>query len=272
MAVISGCSHLYVTCSFAATQSSGWVGETWQFGLRVAVSSSSLSPSSGVVNLSPFSVQDASVTRTYSTYDVEQAWSGVTVGGNTITDADQDKIVDAITVPIRVYKDRFTTRYNLDHVKIYAVRPGPANKWLSGAPNAYYPQGVVTGTNAGMEAPDVACAVSLYTATRGVKGRGRVYLGGLGAGTVGSGGKFEHVARNELADAIATTIDNIRAIGTPTSMHFSPIVWHRPGDKYGVEDGLRGSVISRVEANDIADTQRRRDHQGQPDWYQVQIT
>lgn len=271
MAVINDCSHLYVTALHTHHSSSGFPAETWQYGFRLAVSGSQLSLDSGVVNLERFTVQDAAVTRDNTDYDIEQSWSGVTVGGRTITDADKDAIAQAVRTAFTSMAPSLNNQIRYAGCKIYAVRLDASGKFLSGAPDAYWSKVPPGGALTTAMPPDSAVAVSLYTATRGVKGRGRVYIGGQGTSNVTQTGRVSTTAVDRFGNTIADLLDACRSIGTPTSNYYVPIVWHRVGDKYGVEDGFRGSVISRVEVNDIWDTQRRRDFQGIPDWSQYPL-
>lgn len=272
MAIIPNCSHLYATAKWSGVPNGSWSGESWQIGIRLSVSPTIPDTSSGVIDLGAFEVQDAAVTRTVTGWDVDAAWSGVSQGLNTITDSDQDDIVNALILPFSDHNTQFSSQYQLEVVKLYAVHKAADGRWLSGAPNAYFRTSALIGSAAAMLPADSAAVMSFYSATRGVKGRGRVYLGGLAQAVLENDGRFKVDFQNALGQGFADMFSDIRAIndGGP-GYRYAPMIWHRPGDKAGLEDGTRGSIISRVEVNDIVDTQRRRDRQAIPDWRSYQV-
>lgn len=266
MAVIDTANHLYITCRFKGVDTITWKGETWQYGVRVRVGSNQVGLTDGVVDLPVFSTQDAAVQRNTADWSVDQGWSGVTVGSNAVTDGDTDALVDAIASPFLDSKSSLSVAFELDVVKVYAVHEAPDGRWLSGVPNAYYPIAKQAGSVNTSLPPDNALVVSFYTATRGVKGRGRVYMGSLPQSALDQYGRFGSQIQDKLGQGFADAFEDVRNIGGTLNMKYSPIVWHRPGDKLGLEDGTRASVISRVEVNDIVDTQRRRDKQADVNW------
>lgn len=272
MAVIPNCSHLYCTVKFKGLSTGAWAGEMWQYGVRLKVGATQVDLNDGVVDLGAFSVQDAAVQRTAGNYSVEQAWSGVTEGARTITDADQDAIVNALFQPMLDNLTNLSNQYEAEVVKIYAVHKAPDGRWLSGSPNAYYRTAQTKGAATASLPPDSAAVVSFYSATRGVKGRGRVYVGGLGLPVLSTSGRFTSNWQDALGTKFATAFADIRGLNDLVNGYrYTPIIWHRPGDKAGIEDGTRGSVISRVEVNDVVDTQRRRDKQAQVNWESYSI-
>lgn len=271
MAVYSSCNHLYLTAKFTASASGAWVGETWQYGLRVRAGTGQPSLNAGVVDLPNFSVEDAAVGRDTGVYDVDQTWSGVTVGGNTVTDAQQDALVTAFIQPFMDNKVRLASNYSLEVVKMYAVHKAPDGRWLSGSPNSWFPKTTQKGGDTDALPPDVASVVSFYSATRGVKGRGRVYFGGLGQLTMANTGRIQPTTRDGLGNSFAQAFADIRTAGSTPGLQYTPIIWHRPGDLAGLEDGTRASVIQRVEINDVFDTQRRRDKQAIAIWDRYDI-
>lgn len=271
MAVIDTCNHLYTTVKFRGKSTGAWAGEMWQFGMRIGVHDTQKGLDSGVVQLDNFSIQDAAVTRSTTDWDVDQAWSGVSDNGKAVTDGDQDAIVAAITQPFRNTTISFSKEFELDVVKIYGVHLAADGRWLSGAPNSFFPKTTITGTGTSALPPDAACVVSFYTATRGVKGRGRIYLGGLATGALATTGRFAQNFLDGRGPDFAQAIADIRSINAAQPYRYCPVIWHRPGDKAGLEDGSRASVIQRVELNDVVDTQRRRDKQAAVNWTRYDI-
>ena len=271
MAVIDTCNHLYATVKFSGTSGGPWEGEMWQYGLRIGVHQTQKSLDAGVVQLDNFSIQDAAVTRSIADWDVEQAWSGVTVGAASVTDADQDEIVTALVDPFRPASANLSSYYEVESVKIYGVHLAPDGRWLSGAPNSWFPKVQMKGGSGTMLPADSAAVVSFYTATRGVKGRGRAYVGGLAVASIAGTGRFSQTFLDFIGTGFAQTISDIRGINSVAPYRYCPSIWHRPGDKAGLEDGTRASVIQRVEVNDIVDTQRRRDKQAVVNWNRYDI-
>lgn len=271
MAVIDTCNHLYATVKFRGVSSGPWAGEMWQYGMRLGVHNTQKSLDAGVVQLDNFSIQDAAVTRSNADWDIDQAWSGVTIGGAAVTDADQDEIVTALVDPFTPASANFSSYYELDVVKIYGVHLAPDGRWLSGAPNSWYPKVQIKGGSGTMLPADSAAVASFYTATRGVKGRGRAYIGGLAVASIAGTGRFSSTFVDFLGTNFAQSIADIRSINSATPYRYCPVIWHRPGDKAGLEDGSRASVIQRVEVNDIVDTQRRRDKQAEVNWSRFDI-
>lgn len=85
--------------------------------------------------------------------------------------------------------------------------------------------------------------------------------------TVDGGGTITSAARSALAGATQVLFQGWRDRGNALgAMSFSPIVWHREGDKAGIEDGRYGSAIRAVRVDDRCDTQRRRDRQVVSNW------
>lgn len=272
MATIPNCSHLYATLKLVAKSGTTWSGEMAQYGIRIRVGTGQKDTSDGLIDLDTFSVQDAAVTRDNTDFDIDQAWSGVSSGGNTITDGDMDAIAQAMRGSFYDSRIYSSPLYTLDVIKIYAVHQAQDGKWYAGSPNAYYPKVATPGSAAKTMPPDVACAVSFFTATRGVKGRGRVYVGPIAQTSLDNDGRLSNAAVTSLGTSFQTALNSIRAIGGPTTYRYTPIVWHRVGDKAGLETGRRGSVIARVEVNDVLDTQRRRDKQAFTSWADFPLT
>lgn len=264
MATHNDARHLYATCRLKGKAGTVWQSETWQIGHRLAVSDSSpLDPDSGRQQLTEFSVSDAFVDRSNAEWNIAQGFAANAHMGATITDADQDAIVNGYYDFLVTIKALLASQFVVDSVRIYPV--GADGKSRT-APSVYTPK-VTTANPTGVNAlpPDVAVAVSYGSATRGVKGRGRIYLGGLSTSTVAASGLLGSPgAFGTAATALLTHWRNIAKL--PGQAAFTPILWHRKGDKLNVEDGTYGSPIRIVRVNDHADTQRRRDRQVTPTW------
>ena len=141
------------------------------------------------------------------------------------------------------------------------------------APTIYTPSGTGQDPTGTSQLPaDCAIAISTQTATRGPKGRGRVFWGGPIVTALNNDGTITLATKQALADNTKTMFNAWRAIGSVGStLHYSPIIWHRPGDVGGLEDGTFGSAVRGVRVDDHMDTQRRRDRQVTPNWYTVTL-
>jgi len=272
MANYDDCRFLNLSVRMAAKQATVWAGETWQIGIRLAVKSSPvLDYDDGRVELPAFSVQDAAVSRQTTEFDIEQGFTGRGSLAWNITDADQDNIANVTQDWLASIAARTANYYVLDTIRLYPT--GKDGKSRT-APSVYWPR-TTAGNPSGLKMlpPDVALAVSWQTATRGPKGRGRVYLGAPSATDSDDGGRIAQAQAQAVASASADWLEAIRGIGGLTSQAcFTPIIWHRVGDRAGVEDGTYGSVIRQVRVNNHYDTQRRRDRQVPPTWSTADLT
>ena len=258
--------HLYVSVRYVGKPTTVYADETWQTGWRLAASAQSpLNTDSGRVLLNTIEVQDAYVSRTIADFDVEQGFSGITGSGSVITDADQDGIVNYLDVWAQAIKTYTSSNYTVESYRLYPI--GPDGKSRT-APSIYRPTSTVANpTNNAMLPADCSIAISTQTATRGVKGRGRQFMGAPSTSTVDGAGLILEAVRLDLVQATQALMENWRAMsGGVGDYAFSPIVWHRRGDKLLVEDGNHGSVVRAVRVDNHMDTQRRRDRQVQHTW------
>ena len=272
MAEFQGVTHLYASVRYEGKGSSIYGLETWQVGWRIAMNADNPLPlEAGRIELADWPVQDSFVARDNTTFNIEQGFAGVTVSGVTLTDADQDAIAASIFDWCTAVKAWSSVNYTVETIRLYPVGADGKSKT---APSIYTPK-VTTGnpTASTMLPPDVAIAISTVTATRGPKGRGRVFLGAPGTNTLDGPGTVASGTRTALANATRDLFDSWRARGNALgAMSFSPIVWHREGDKAGIEDGNHGSPIRAVRVDDRYDTQRRRDRQVVHNWTVVPLS
>lgn len=271
MAEFQGVTHLYASVRYQGKSASIYGLESWQVGWRIAMNADNPLPvEAGRIELADWPVQDSFVARDNATFNIEQGFSGVTVSGVTITDADQDAIAQSIYEWCTAIKAFTSANYTVDTIRLYPVGADGKSKT---APSIYTPK-VTTGnpTATTMLPPDVAIAISTVTATRGPKGRGRVFMGAPAVTTIDGQGSVTGSVRTSLANATADLFDSWRGRGNALgAMSFSPIVWHREGDKAGIEDGNHGSPIRAVRVDDRCDTQRRRDRQVANNWTVVPL-
>lgn len=268
MAVYNDCTSLYVTIKFIGKSTGSWVGEMWQTGIRLMVDVDGPgAPGAGRIDPSAFGVQDAGATRTTTNWSILQGWTGVSIGGNVITDDDINDILAAIREYVFQNVSYMSNEFVFDTVKIYPMLPGGGTPFKAGktatAPiiatqvgTAMNPSGTTTLP------PDVSLAVSFGSATRGVSGRGRMFLGSLAVNNVAATGLVAATPKASWGNYGVAMINDFREINSadPTGMKFTPVIYTKVPNKVG-QYADTGSVINLVRISDEFDTQRRRDHQ-----------
>ena len=259
-------THLHVTARYAGASVEPVAAETWQIGFRLAVQNDvPINKNAGRVKLPNFTVSDAYVARTITGWNVEQGFAGSSSGPANVTDADQDTIVTNLAGFLGTIRGDLSDQYDLETIRVYPIAK---NGRSLTAPSVYSPTGAAQdGSHASAMPPDVALAVTLDTSTRGVKGRGRFYLGGLAPTMMDTSGQAANAKLTIILDAAKTMFDNWRAMsGGIGDISCTPIIWHRKGDKAAIEDGTFGSPIRSIRMDRRFDTQRRRDRQVWSDW------
>jgi len=249
---------------YNAKNSSTWAGETWSSGIRLWAVEGGL-PGYDVGRLDPFNtiVKDAAVTRTITDWQVTQGFVGP--GGIcTLTDGQQDDIANTVGSFLSSMKSGLSNAYELDSIRIYPC--GPDGKTLT-APSIYEPTGTTfNGTSTDTLPPDVSIAVSFGSATRGPSGRGRIFLGGLGAVMLANTGLVSGLYANNLKAYSATMLQDLKTqcgdSGAPCRYGYIPAIWTRTATKGGANANT-ASVINSVRVGDEFDTQKRRDRQRQ---------
>lgn len=104
----------------------------------------------------------------------------------------------------------------------------------------------VGGTNNQPQLPnEVACCVSMQTGLRGPRNRGRLYLGGLTADLMASGGVFDATKVGQISTAMADLVHRINT-GTGARLHVV-------SRAYATSVGINGVSVGQV-----PDSQRRR--------------
>lgn len=267
MATSTDVNHLLCTVRLKGDAGTALALETWQVGVRFAMTGiNALAKDAGRTLLATRSVSDAIVSRTITDYAVQQGFAGVSGPlGETITDADQDALVRGAHDFLVAISGYLFNGYDLESIRLY---PCGADGRSRTAPSVYTPTTATMNPTVGQSLPaDVAAAISTATATRGVKGRGRIFLGGLGQASMAATGTPTGPFRTAALNGLKAWMDSARALGDPTGrLAYSPIVWHRSGDLAGVETGEYGSPISAVRMDDRYDTQRRRDKRVSRTW------
>jgi len=276
MAVYNECYSLYCAIKYEAKAGSPWAGEMWQTGLRLIANTAGQYPvSAGRVEPESFAVQDSAASRETTNWSIAQGWSGVTVGGSTITDADVDDILSKIHDFATTLRADGTgnyvclnAQYRLKEVRIYPMLKGGGSPFKPGktatAPVIATAKGTSAdgiGTNA--MPPDTALAISLGTGSRGPSGKGRMFVGSLSTAVAASTGLVAPLFGDVIKGAASALINGIRDINAGAGMgefFYCPVIYTRVPSKAGLNADT-ASVISLVRLSDEFDTQRRRDQQ-----------
>lgn len=149
-------------------------------------------------------------------------------------------------------KAQIATDWTLKEYRWY--RFGPLFK-ANGAPRRITAVGVA-GTGTGVRLPDqLAATITLKTVHR--KSWGRVYIPGIGAQAVGSGGRWTNGVYTNYANATGVLINGL------ATDDFGLCVFSRKGSVYGPKGEIitpAGAClgVTQVQVDDIPDVQRRR--------------
>lgn len=250
-------THILGAIRLVGTSSGPWPQEVASMSVRWACFSETGAPGldSGRVDLAEFLTNDASVSRSIAGWTVSQGWAGDSGLGNVnVTDADQDAWVAALKGFLDGVVSYMSPSYRLESIRLYNIgRDGKSGS----APSIYTPTATWQGTAAATLNPRDCVVVSLATSTRGPAGRGRIYMGPLGASVNdGATGRVSSAAANAFSGQADTALTAINNSGGVT-LNPRVVVVHR-STLTGVAGGAQGSVVNAVRCGDQLDTQRRR--------------
>lgn len=266
MAAISPVTQVYCTAHFDWLNTSHWVGETWQIGMRLACLPKVGAPGMGdSFDLAPSAAAESksvtgsytATTATYGTVDFSQTWDARWnyAGEGFALHLDEMKaIVEQFFLYHNAIRGSLSTKSRLVSVKI---APIDANgKYAAGASEFRLrtPKVGVEGTN--VLPPELAVAQSVGADILGRRGRGRWFLGGLTAGiALAPDGTVSATLAATLNTAAKALIDGIQAIdNSPLASGQMICVVTSAGSATAVRP-------SYVRVGNHADAQRRRQHQ-----------
>lgn len=247
--------HIYVTAhgEFTATP---WLGEKAQFGLRLVPTDSGAEPAKGTI-FTPIANGEVVVdtgTQAGTNGSLQRFWSARLGPTGSLDNADaamQADLGDDIWTFCNAIKSYLSTGFRWTHVKIAPVSPGGTYA----APSAIYTFTTpLAGTSSGNALPpEVALAASLRAPIIGRRGRGRIYIPGIGDGMRAADGTVASTPASAVASALKTLVTNLE--DTPGTEVYGPTVVVMSANS------TTAVRPSQVRVGSHFDVQRRRQHQ-----------
>lgn len=249
-------NKLYVSMHFDYTSGSGWQGETAQMGLRLGVVPTIGAPDMGAIFALPVassvharSIQGSDATWNYSC-NWEAAWGSDPDTTAIDIAAQADFAADCLTFWNAIKASHFSG-VRLTGVKIAPIQADGsysfgASEWRLKTP--------VAGGYASAMPPETSCAVTIMADVIGRRGRGRMFLPGLGSTYSSGSGKVSSGVIAAVNTATKALIDNLQDLpGVPQGFFPCVAVCSNNDDT-----AIRPQT---VRVGDHFDVQRRRQHQ-----------
>ncbi len=248
--------HVYVTAHGEYT-AAAWLGEKAQFGIRLPMATGASEPTKGTI-WTPISNGDVAVdagSQAGTNGTLTRTWTariGPTGSPDNCDATMQADLGDDVWTFLNAIKSYLTSNFRWTHVKIAPILADGTY----GAPSAVYTFTTpLVGTDGtGALPPEVAIAVSLRAPIIGRRGRGRIYIPGLGkSATIASDGTVASSCATALRDAMGVLVTNLENI--PGTEDHGPLV--------SVFSAGAANVVrpSQVRVGSHFDAQRRRQHQ-----------
>lgn len=249
-------NKLYLSMHFDYGAASGWQGETAQMGLRLGMVPTIGAPDMGAIFTLPVAssvtkgtVQGSDATWNYSC-NWEAQWGENPDQATINLDQQADMATDCLTFWNSV-RSLCSSGIRFTGVKIAPIQPDGtysygASEWRLKTPSA--------GSAASAWPPETSVAMTIMADVIGRRGRGRLFLPGLGGGMATSAGKVGSSTITTLTTNLKTLIDNLQNLsGTPQG--YFPLV--------SVCSNNDATAIrpQTVRVGDHFDVQRRRQHQ-----------
>lgn len=245
--------HLLLTIN-GHTTGTGLEAETWQCGLRLALTFAA--PFEPVATLPDYwDPVAATISRDETDWTIEGNW---TVNGPlTATFAPDDWLNDQVAPALYYWMvgTKQTGNSRIDSASVYPIgAPSghaiPAPPFSGGSPvTLSYKTPLGAGTSTGLLPLQCSMVASHRTAQTGRAGRGRMYLPPTGSSEL-SNGLVGATACQAIADAQAAFLEALCDLGTGVDPNLRPIV---TGGNF-----TKGAVINSVIVDNVVDTQRRR--------------
>lgn len=205
--------HVYMTAHGAWT-TGAWVGESAQFGIRIPFATTLNPPSQGEI-FTPLTNQNVvmdqgtlagvhgSLTRTWT------AGIGTVLPGELMNAAGQVDLAEGLWAFLDTIKALNSNSYRWTHIRMAPIdaqgkQTQPSSLFTFTAPMA--------GLQASVLPPQLAFAVSMRANIIGRRGRGRIYLPALGAGTVAADGTITVANATTARNAMKTLVDETQNV------------------------------------------------------------
>lgn len=242
---------------FKWASASVWAGETAVNTLHFDVRPTGSQPpvNAGPITTHTFDVNDEGGTFTYTTgsgvFTVERGWS---VGGATQWDDVFKGCLGKWSAWYSASQARMAGNLELDSIRFYPL--GNLGRSVSLSPAIARPNSTISPTGTTDCSPDVAICLSLYTALKTKRGRGRYYFGPCANSPIGDSGIISSSVISNLGLGMQTYLTDLRDVtsgGAPlVDFSLSPIVLHRAAPFN------QAAVINQVRVGDEIDVQERR--------------
>lgn len=248
--------HVYLT-AHGAIQSGHYAGETAQIGVRLAIADTTAEPAKGttfaIATNGDVAVDSGTTAGTNGT--LTRTWTarlGPIGSTNNADDAWQIDLAEDMRTFLLALQGYQSNKFAWTHVKIAPILAD--GKY--GAPAALYQlTSAIAGTSSSPQPPEVACAVTFRAPVIGRRGRGRMYIPAISAGsTVLDGdGCVGSTFSTALKNAAVTLVSNLE--NAPGTEDWGPILMVTSA---GSSTGVRPS---QVRVGNHFDVQRRRQSQ-----------
>ncbi len=247
---------LYVSMHFDYSASSGWAGEAAQMGLRLGIVPTIGAPDMGSLFTLPTatSVVKQAAQGSDATWNYSCKWHAVwgndpdttTVG----LDEQADMAADCLTFwnSIKTYCN---TGIRLVSVKLAVLQPDGTYSYDSSEWRLKTP---VPGSQTDAAPPETSLALTIMADVIGRRGRGRMFLPGLGRGVMAANGKVSSGMATATAGYVKTLIDNLQNFPGLARDDFPLVVVCSNNDHTAIRP-------QTVRVGDHFDVQRRRQHQ-----------
>lgn len=250
---MAGIGHFYVT-AHGEYVSGPWVGESAQIGLRWTAQTDGNPDPGPIINMpdlgpaqAVFIEDDATDWTATRTFNMNFPGVGPQADWYNVSD---DLASDFLAF-LTAVKVNQAPAFQWKTLKVAPIERG-TGKYL--APSTIYTlKAPIAGTAQGTNAPELAIACSMRTAIVGKRGRGRVYLPGLGTNVMDTSGQVSSTVLTLLATQLRLLVSGMKNL---------------PGLDQAVPDVIICSADSvtaviphEVRVGNHFDVQRRRQHQ-----------
>lgn len=249
-------NKLYLSMHFDYSAASGWQGETAQMGLRLGMVPTVGAPDMGSIFTLPVAssvtkraVQGSDATWNYSC-NWEAHWGSNPVEATIDLAQQADMAADVLTFwnSIKAYSN---TGIRLVGVKIAPIQSDGtysygASEWRLKSP--------VAGTGSNAQPLETSLAVTIMADVIGRRGRGRMFIPGLNAGSMGLNGKPSAGTISTYGSTTKTLIDNLQNLAGVPQGYFPLVSVCSNNDTTAIRP-------QTVRVGDHYDVQRRRQHQ-----------
>lgn len=203
-----------------------WLGESAQFGVRLAFTPRAQAPSLGEIFTPQTNgnvvLDQGTAAGTHGT--LTKTWTariGPELSLDNANPGWQIRLAEAMWSFADSVKGSISPSFAFRRVRITPVDP---NGKVPQHASTYVFTAGLTGTATGSIPPQLAMAVSLRSPIVGRRGRGRIFLGGLTTQFMATDGTIPGVVQTTVRTATKTLIDTMQAVDGSNMVEYMPIV------------------------------------------------